>query len=59
MENQMAKKKKTNTFGTSVNVRIPHSLHTLIVDESEKMGASMGTIVRVALLHYFKLDRLS
>ncbi len=55
----MAKKKKTNTFGTSVNVRIPHSLHALIVDESEKMGASMGTIVRVALLHYFKLDRLS
>lgn len=50
----MAKKKKTNTFGTSVNVRVSQTLHDKIFEEAERTASSMGTVVRQAVLSYFE-----
>lgn len=50
----MARKKGSNIYDTSVNVRISQELHDALTREAKKIDASIGTIVRIAIVSYLE-----
>lgn len=55
----MPRKKGSNIYDTSVNVRISQELHDRIVEEARRTEASIGTVVRKAVLEYFERGKIN
>lgn len=49
----MARKKGSKMFGPNVNVMVTQDMREMLEKESLRIGASVSTIVRMAVLSYF------